>query len=223
MILHIETSSRLCSVALSSGDQVLADADSREVNDHSAALVPMIRDLLRSENLSLSQLRAVAVSIGPGSYTGLRVGLSTGKSICYALEIPLIAIDTLESLAQTTRVSLSAQSRNIYVAVLDARRMDAYIGVFGSDGRRIADDQFIKVASDCLDSFQTDGKDLVVCGETGKWQDFDGRRGFLVTPLECHARNLVHSATKAFRRGEFEDLSSCIPKYLKAPNITTSA
>lgn len=193
------------------------------MNDHSATLVPMIRELFGSEDLSLSELRAVAVSIGPGSYTGLRVGLSTAKSICYALDIPLIAVDTLESLALTTRASRPGRRHSIYISVLDARRMDAYIGVFDTDGRRIADDQFITVTSECLDFIGTADSEIVICGETRKWQDFAAGHGFVLVPLECHARNLVRSGNERFLSGEFADLSSCIPKYLKAPNITTPA
>jgi len=223
IILHIETSSRLCSVALSTRDLVTASASSSEINDHSASLAPMIHELLNSRHIKPTDLSAVAVSIGPGSYTGLRVGLSTCKSICFAAGRPLIAVDTLQSLAWVARTRLAGNPHNIYVSVLDARREDAYLGVFSHDGTRLEADGFLTVSDDCLDRFVSNGREIVICGEgTAKWTAFQGRKGFRILAIDCKAENLVGKALLAFQNGEFEELSDCVPKYLKPPHITIS-
>jgi tRNA A37 threonylcarbamoyladenosine modification protein TsaB len=113
---------------------------------------------------------------------------------------------------------------NIYVSVLDARRQDAYMGVFDDDGARIEEDSFLTVTEDCLDRFVSNSREIVICGEgTAKWSTFQGRRGFRILPLECEAENLVQRALLAFKKGEFEELSDCVPKYLKPPHITISS
>lgn len=199
-------------------------ASSSEVNDHSASLAPMIHQLLTSQSIKPSELDAIAVSIGPGSYTGLRVGLSTCKSMCFAAGRPLIAVDTLQSLAWIACTYRARNPRNIYVSVLDARRQDAYIGVFDDEGERIEDDSFLTVTEDCLDRFLSKGGEIVICGEgTAKWSAFQGRQGFRILPLECKAENLLQRALVAFKNGEFEKLSDCVPKYLKPPHITISS
>lgn len=226
VILHIETSSHACSVALSSGTQAVTSALSTEVNDHSASLAPMIRQVLRDGHIQPSDLNAIAVSIGPGSYTGLRVGLSTVKAMCYAIGCPLLAIDTLQSLAWTTRAGLAARVDNIrvdniYVSVLDARRQDAYMAVFDQDGTRLEDSRFLSVTKDCLDSLLKPGREIVICGEgTGKWLIFQGVAGIRILNVDCHALNLITSALDAYLRREFADLASVVPNYLKPPNIT---
>ena len=173
--------------------------------------MPLIDEGIRSAGLQLVDLAAVSVSIGPGSYTGLRVGLSTAKGICYAAGIPLIAVDTLESLADKARENISGFRR--YVAFLDARRMDAYMAIFEADGSRGSENRFVTLSQ----------MQACMCGEgLGRLGEFD-LSGIEVKEITCDARNLVRLATKAFDNQDFADLASCVPGYLKAPNITTPA
>lgn len=223
LILHIETSSRLCSVALSRGDQPLASLDSGVVNDHSATLAPMISQVLEQIGSRVTDLEAIAVSIGPGSYTGLRVGLSTAKGMCFALGCPLISVDTLQSLAWSAMAVEPDNSYNIYVSVLDARRQDAYMSVFRRDGTRLEESRFLTVTPGCLDYLSGKGN-ILICGEgTDKWEQLTGLPGISTRPMECHALHLISSATTAYRAGEFAELTSVVPAYLKPPNITIPA
>jgi len=226
VILHIETSSRLCSVALSTGLNPSAWQISDEINDHSVALAPMIRHVLASGSKEIRDLNAVAISIGPGSYTGLRVGLSTAKGICFGTGIPLLAISTLESLAWTALQSQSGSGDQypdiLCVAALDARRNDAYVGIFDNHAGRLADDQFLTVSPGCLDRLIPENQEFIICGEgMPKWESFAADMGVRCIPVECSAINLVPVAYKAFHKNNFADLSACVPRYLKAPNITT--
>ena len=168
------------------------------------------------------------MSIGPGSYTGLRVGLSTAKGICFGAGKPLIAVSTLESLAWTAMHSLRSEEAGFpdvtYVSVLDARRNDAYVAIFDKDCGRLAEDQFLTIVPGCLDQLIPPDRKVVICGEgLAKWGDLAAGIGVQIVPVECHALNLVPVAADAFHRKEFADLSSCIPAYLKPPNITTPA
>ena len=147
-LLHIETSSLPCSVAVSENATVVASLTLEEKHAHSRALVPMIHEILARLGMVSADLAAVSVSNGPGSYTGLRVGLSTAKGICYASDLPLIAVDTLESLADQARELFPGFEQ--YISVLDARRMDAYFARFRVNGDRIGENQFATIDRDLI-------------------------------------------------------------------------
>lgn len=126
IILNIETSTKNCSVCIAASGQILA---MKEVNDanysHAEKLHPFIVDVLKEAGLKVSDLNAVAVSKGPGSYTGLRIGVSAAKGLCFSIEKPLISIETLTSLAHSITVD-----DGLIVPMLDARRMEVYSAIF---------------------------------------------------------------------------------------------
>lgn len=125
-ILHLETSTKVCSVALSSdGKQLAIKEDLSNEYSHAENLTSYIQDVLNQSKISLKELSAVSVASGPGSYTGLRIGVSTAKGLCYALEIPLIAVDSLFSLASIAKEK--HQDINL-CALIDARRMEEFNG-----------------------------------------------------------------------------------------------
>lgn len=132
-ILSIETATKYCGVALSKNGQVLVKKESNEDQYRHAELVhPFMEEVMQKSQVPLSELSAVSVSIGPGSYTGLRIGVSAAKGLCYALNIPIIGIDTLEIIAR--QISLekaeNIQENSIIVPVIDARRMEVYTAWF---------------------------------------------------------------------------------------------
>jgi len=223
LILHIETSSVACSVALSRGKELIAAQTRAERYIHSSALGPMSKELMESQGVHPTDLRAVSVSIGPGSYTGLRVGLSFAKGLCTVLGCPLIAVDTLQSLARTARL-LDAQAAHLYIAAVDARRQDAFVGYFDADGMKLAENEFLTVGDDTLQSWRSADGQIVICGEgLEKWSQFDGLTDIRIVPIRCDARNLVSFATQMFENQQFADLQGCVPTYIKAPNITIPA
>ena len=128
-LLCIETATEICSVALLQDDKLIALRENHEGNAHASQITLLIEAVMKDANIELKNLDAIAVSKGPGSYTGLRVGVSTAKGLCYALDIPLIAINTLESLAHEIIKNNNIQKAN-FCAMLDARRMEVYCAVF---------------------------------------------------------------------------------------------
>ena len=133
VILSLETSTDLCSVALHDNKNLLAHEEIHEPQSHAARLAPLIDGILQKSDVRLAELNAVAVTAGPGSYTGLRIGTSTAKGLCYALDIPLIAVGTLELLAfQAIR---SNAARALLCPMLDARRMEVYCLLMDPDFR----------------------------------------------------------------------------------------
>ena len=133
LILNIETATKNCSVALSKDGKTLAIREIAEQNfSHAEKLHVFIEELLLETNVALKEVKAIAVSQGPGSYTGLRIGVSAAKGLCYALSIPLIAVDTLEILARKIQIS-----SGIILPMIDARRLEVYCAFFDSNYAKI--------------------------------------------------------------------------------------
>ena len=131
-ILNIETATKNCSVALAKeGITILCKEIAEEGYSHAERLHVFIEEIISEAGIQLKDLAAIAVSQGPGSYTGLRIGVSTAKGLCYALDIPLIAVDTLKALASKVMVS-----DGLIVPMIDARRMEVYSAVFSADLER---------------------------------------------------------------------------------------
>lgn len=128
-ILCIETSTDVCSVALTAGGAVVAAAEIREAQAHASRLAPLIQEVMAAAGIGSGDLSAVAVSKGPGSYTGLRIGTSTAKGLCYALNIPLIGIGTLDLLAWQGITSTDVDRETLLCPMIDARRMEVYCQV----------------------------------------------------------------------------------------------
>src|SRR5690606_26392897 len=128
-ILCIETSTDVCSVALTAGGAVVAAAEIREAQAHASRLAPLIQEVMAAAGIGYGDLSAVAVSKGPGSYTGLRIGTSTAKGLCYALNIPLIGIGTLDLLAWQGITSTDVDRETLLCPMIDARRMEVYCQV----------------------------------------------------------------------------------------------
>jgi len=132
-ILNIETSTKNCSVSISKSGELVAIKELNNGNySHAEVLHPFISDVLKKAKIPFKKLNAIAVSKGPGSYTGLRIGVSAAKGLCFALNIPLISINTLQSLA----LSISIE-KGVLVPMLDARRMEVYSAIFDSEYNQI--------------------------------------------------------------------------------------
>lgn len=149
-ILNIETATRNCSVALARDGEVIAV---REITGegylHAEKLHIFIQNVVADSGITMSALTAVAVSMGPGSYTGLRIGVSAAKGLCYALSLPLIAIDTLEVLARQA----DAGEGEVIIPMIDARRMEAYTAVFNPAYIKLRDTQAEVIAQQAFQDF----------------------------------------------------------------------
>lgn len=145
MILCLETATSTCSVAINDGYKTIALRECKGQNAHSEKITIFIKEVMDEVGLDYSQLDAVAVSKGPGSYTGLRIGVSTAKGICYAAGIPLMAVDTLHAMAYGMRDRLGGEVRpdDLFVPMIDARRMEVYCAVFDAKMNRIKDTEAV--------------------------------------------------------------------------------
>ena len=137
LILNIETATKNCSVSLAKDGIILAMEELNNGNySHAEKLHPFIQNIINKTNISLQDIDAVAVSKGPGSYTGLRIGVSAAKGLCFANDTPLISIDTLQSLASTLVIE---ENNSLIVPMLDARRMEVYASVYDNEYKQIRD------------------------------------------------------------------------------------
>ena len=219
LILNIETATEVCSVCLSRNGAVLALRESASTLDHAAQITLMIAACFQEAGLELAALDAVAVSDGPGSYTSLRIGLATAKGICYALDKPLIAVPTLQSMAWAAAVEMPAA--DIFVPMIDARRMEVYMQAFDRDINPINDAEAIILELALFDSWLQAGQSVVCAGNgSDKAQAVVAGPGVSFSGVRCSALHLIALAEIAFAEATFADIAYHAPFYLKPPNIT---
>jgi tRNA threonylcarbamoyladenosine biosynthesis protein TsaB len=225
-ILNIETATDICSIAISQGGKMLSLVEEAN-NNHASRITLMIEEALREAKINIKDLSAVAMSNGPGSYTSLRVGTSTAKGICYALGIPLIAVDTLTALAYAVFEEMKDESA-LYCPMIDARRMEVYMTIFE---KNTEGDGFLKIVEPLNNviidetSFQNyfqAGKKIVLTGNGAvKCKAVINSVNILHVDKLCSAKNMIPLSIEAFLKGTFVDVAYHTPEYLKSPNITT--
>ena len=230
-ILLIETATDVCSAAIAVDGQIVALAEQLSTLQHAALLTLQIEACVRQAGWPLAQLDAVALSRGPGSYTALRVGASVAKGICYALDKPLIAVDTLLALALASRTELPEDHdspHTLLVPMLDARRQEVWTAVYDEQGLLLAPAQPIIVENNLfekfIEAFITDwsGTRLVFSGNgMRKMQNVPGSLRAVFSPVEnCSAVHLAMLAERFFQASDFQEVAYFEPFYMKPPNIT---
>lgn len=219
LLLGIESSSEYCTVLLTENSEVKSMVQHTESFSHAAVLTRMIENCLEKVALKMSDLEGIFISMGPGSFTSLRVGVSTAKGIAFALNIPMVAIPTLKILA------LSAKRYNqiddaVYVGITDARRMEVYIGFYDNAGNEISANHSLIMEVDSFNNFKD--KTLVFAGDgINKAMDFyRGKENLVWTEKEMDWTVFARLGDEKFRSGDFADLVNGEPIYLKQPNIT---
>jgi tRNA threonylcarbamoyladenosine biosynthesis protein TsaB len=220
-ILHIETSTKVCSVALSRDKLLLGLEETTEGMNHAALLSPMINTLLKKANVSTHDLEAVSISSGPGSYTGLRVGGSTAKAFSYSLEIPLVAVPTLEALAHAARLAYPDATH--FLPMLDARRNEVFSSLFDRNGQAVWPDSSVIVDQDWISEELADLGQVVCCGDGAfKLKPYlsEYPNLLLADEIVCSARHLIGPALDLLTRDVTENPLHFVPSYLKPPNIT---
>jgi len=219
LILHIETATTVCSVALAKDGKLLSLKEENKANTHAEKITLFISEVLKESGKKIQDLDAVAVSSGPGSYTGLRIGISTAKGLCYALDKPLIAVDTLKSLANSILSPLDRDSilNSLLVPMIDARRMEVYCGVFDRHLNEVE-----KISTKIIDgnSFSDllEEKEIYFFGdgaEKCKALLLQKRNAIFIDNIFASAVSLITLANKKFQNKEFEDVALFEPFYLK--------
>jgi len=210
-ILNIETATKNCSVALSKdGETLLCKEIAEQGYSHAEKLHVFIEDILKETGINFQQIKAVAISKGPGSYTGLRIGVSTAKGLCYALGVPLISVDTLQVLAKQVSVA-----NGLIVPMIDARRMEVYSAVFDSNHTKI-----MEVQAEVLteNSYADIAENIYFIGDCQeKCQTVLTKDTFTFLPEIVYpsAKEMSALSFEKFTKKDFEDVAYFEPFYLK--------
>ena len=217
-ILNIETATKNCSVALAKeGKTILYKEIAEEGYSHAERLHVFIEAIIQEAGIDFQDLKAIAVSQGPGSYTGLRIGVSAAKGLCYALNLPLVSVDTLQVLA--SQVSIS---QGFIVPMLDARRMEVYSAVFNS---QLEKQREIQAEIITENSFETISETVYFVGDCAeKCQSVLNKSNFIFLDNVKYpsAKEMSALSFIKFQNKDFEDVAYFEPHYLKDFMITTS-
>ena len=222
-IILIETSTPLCSTALVEDGKVVCERLSDEPRAHASKTALFVSEMLSEKGLKVSDCDAVAVSKGPGSYTGLRVGVSTAKGLCFGAGIPMISIGTLDTLVwQALDGNMLPEGCRYIIPMIDARRMEVYTGIFTPDGKQISPTVAQIIDADSFKDQLAEGPVLFIGDGADKCKDT------LTSPnarfIQCcpKAASMMHPVIDALEAKRFEDVAYFEPFYLKEFITTVS-
>jgi tRNA threonylcarbamoyladenosine biosynthesis protein TsaB len=220
MIICLETATNLCSVALCDGAGVISLRESDELKSHAAQLTVYIEEILKENHLTAGDLDAVAVSKGPGSYTGLRIGVSVAKGIAYGATIPLIGIET--TLAMMYGISVSryfneiSDKDTLFCPMLDARRMEVYYAIYDSSGKKIKDISAEIINEESFSGFPESQKIIFLGDGALKCKEVINRKSAVFADdFKMSASHMLKPVNKAYNDKLFEDVAYFEPLYLK--------
>jgi len=217
-ILYIETATDVCSVALSRGAEVIGLKEEVGGNNHAKHLLPFVDEVLKQAEVSMKEINGVAVSIGPGSYTGLRIGVSTAKGIAYTAGIPVMAISTLESIAQGAKTlwAESSSEQPQIIPMIDARRMEVFTTRYDFNMRSLEEISSKIVDENTFTELLSKEKVLFCGNGMPKCKEilsaFPNAK-FMDAPIS--AKNMLPAALRKWQKQEFEDVAYFEPFYLK--------
>ncbi len=214
VILNIDTATDFASICLSKEGEVLAYQFNRQQKDHASFLQPAIKETLEQANLSFQQIDAIAVSNGPGSYTGLRVGLASAKGLCFAASLPLILLSTLEVMAHAALQA--APGAKFYAPMIDARRLEVFTATYNAVGGEVEKPHAKVLEPDSFDQLLSLG-DVVFSGNGAvKLKNLIKVKSHTIfTEAQHSAKDMVQLAMHHYNNQRFHDLAYSEPYYLK--------
>ncbi|MDR0559211.1 MAG: tRNA (adenosine(37)-N6)-threonylcarbamoyltransferase complex dimerization subunit type 1 TsaB [Prevotellaceae bacterium] len=216
-ILCIETGGENCSVALFREKEAIAIRENYQ-REHSRLLSVLIDEVVKSSNLKYNDIDAVAIGKGPGSYTGLRIGVATAKGICYGISKPLIAIDSLLSLTSMC----SREDKNaVYCPMIDARRQEVYTAMFDASLNRLSETQAVILTESSFWEILDRQKVYFFGSGAEKFKKTVNNPNAIFIDVKNSAKGLVKPAIEAFESNRFENLAYFEPFYLKDFVVTT--
>lgn len=218
IILSIETSTKACSAAIHQDGKLLSVSELYNEKSSSGMLTTLIAHVVKTANLTFQDLDIIAVAKGPGSYTGLRIGVSTAKGLCFTLEKPLIAVNTLEAMAYQLS-TLHSQLPILLCPMLDARRMEVYCSIFKSDDLAIIEPTQAKIIDETSFADLLATNKIIFFGDGAEKcrtiLSENPNAVFLDKIVYPSARNIGFLATKALEKEQFENVADFEPFYLK--------
>lgn len=215
-LLLIESSNEICSVALSQEKSIIQEKYINKPNSHSVYLAPFVNEVLNNARMSINELDGVVISDGPGSYTGLRIGSSLAKGICLGAGIPLMAVSTLKGLAKKALNDYPSVDQAI--ALVDARRSDAYLGVYNQQLKPIIKEQFITINSEL--KIEKSNAVVVGSGAMKFINELDVKKELKYSESVLYAKDLLDEAMLKWAKQDFVDLTSYEPNYIKSVFVT---
>jgi tRNA threonylcarbamoyladenosine biosynthesis protein TsaB len=228
LILHIETATNICSVALSLGDKILSTRESDEDRSHGSLLTVFMQEVMDEADIKPDQINAVAVSKGPGSYTGLRIGVSVTKGFAYARKIPVIGIVTLQAMviaAKRNKEIMKLQKQHpelLFCPMIDARRMEVFSGLYKSNCREISPVSAIVVEESSFNASLASHHIVFFGNGSGKIRDvIQHPNAHFIRGINPSSTHMVPLALKNFANKRFEDTAYFEPYYLKDFVATT--
>lgn len=224
-ILCIETSTSICSVCLSQNGAPWIIREEIDFADHAAQVTVFIQEILNTASLSITDIDAVAVSKGPGSFTGLRIGAAAAKGICFARQIPLIAVDTLHALENGLHQNPLLSQDYICLTAMDARRNNIFAAVWNNAGDCLEKPHFETLTEESYSKYLKQNIPLYVVGNGAEKVKISlGAQEHLVVDdtVYASAKNMTQLAYAAFQNENFEDVAYFEPFYMRPPHITQS-
>jgi tRNA threonylcarbamoyladenosine biosynthesis protein TsaB len=225
LLLSLETSSPICSVALHNiaDGRLLGQTELRLEKSHSTHLTVLIEQLIANTGYTLAGLAAVAVSDGPGSYTGLRIGAAAAKGLCFALDVPLVTVGTLPALAHQVATRTPRAEDWLYCPMLDARRQEVYTALYRADGQPVLLPTNLVLDADSLAEHLAHHSLLFFGSGAAKFQPLVSTNSMAVflTEVQPSAISTGELALGAYQRQEFQDVAYYEPFYLKEVYTTT--
>jgi|688.fasta_scaffold04838_20 tRNA threonylcarbamoyladenosine biosynthesis protein TsaB len=216
LILAIETATEVCSVSMAYDGIILGELHLSEGNMHASKLHVLIDNLLKETGKTLNQIEAIAVSMGPGSYTGLRVGVAAAKGFCLALNIPLIAVNTLQSLSATALVQTEIPEKALLAPMLDARRMEVYTALLQKDLSFTQNTNALILDESSLRDSLIKQPIYYFGNGANKAQDLlQHPNAHFIPNVHASAAGMAQLAEAKFKSKQFEDIAYFEPFYLK--------
>jgi tRNA threonylcarbamoyladenosine biosynthesis protein TsaB len=211
LILNIDTSTEQASICVAENGQSLSLLTNPDQKNHSSWLHVAIQQALQDAGKAIKDLNAIAITAGPGSYTGLRVGMAAAKGLCYALELPFITINTLETMA-----TAAIDEEVTYICpMIDARRMEVFTALYDKKGNVIIPPCAMILENDSFATYLEAGKVLFFGNGSGKWKDVQRHSNAIFKQLAFNAVKLAEPAYKKYLAAEFSTLAYTEPLYIK--------
>jgi len=224
-ILFLETATQVCSVAIAKNNRLIALKETTIANSHSSLITLFAEEVVKEANIQFTDLHAVCVSMGPGSYTGLRIGVSSAKGFCYALNIPLIAVNTLKSMANTYIQKHSQQINNtsLLCPMIDARRMEVYSAIFNKDLDFIRITKADIVEENSYQEYLNNNSLIFFGNGAEKCESLLSKNPHTIFDKDFvpSAKGMISLALEKYKKQQFENLAYFEPYYLKDFIATT--
>ncbi|MGB5990321.1 MAG: tRNA (adenosine(37)-N6)-threonylcarbamoyltransferase complex dimerization subunit type 1 TsaB [Marinifilaceae bacterium] len=216
-IINIETSTEVCSVALCKDNKVIALKENKEGLNHAKLVTIFVDAILEEAEIDIKEIDAIGISKGPGSYTGLRIGVSTAKGLCYGAQIPMIGINTLQAIS----VEAIKRAENIdkdtwFCPMIDARRMEVFCAFFDTNNKQQEDIKAVIVDQDSFKEILTKRKVVFFGNGAEKCKEtITHKNAIFIDNIRNSAANMAALSNEAFKNQSFEDIAYFEPFYLK--------